>query len=196
VRVHPDRALVVAGDAQRIVMGGGGTSWLDLALFLLARLVSVEEAMRTARLHLIDWHSQGQLPFAALTRSRPANDAVIQHCQAWIAANYQIDSPVASMARLAGLAGRSFKRRFEQVTGMSPLEYVHTLRLEEAKQMLETSGEPIESVAQEVGYQDSSFFGRLFRRKVGITPARYRRRFGSLRQGLLDQAVASRTSRP
>jgi len=62
--------------------------------------------------------------------------------------------------------------------------------------MLETSGEPIESVAQEVGYQDSSFFGRLFRRKVGITPARYRRRFGSLRQGLLDQAVASRTSRP
>lgn len=191
VSVHRDRALVVAGAGQRLVMGGGGTSWLDLALFLIARLVSVEAAMRTARLNLIDWHSLGQLPFAALNRTRPANDAVIQNCQTWIAQNYQKESPVATMAKLAGLAERSFKRRFEQATGMSPLEYVHTLRLEEAKQVLESTEAPIEAVAQEVGYQDSSFFSRLFRRKVGLTPSQYRRRFGSLRQGLLQSATTS-----
>lgn len=192
VRVHPERALVVSGEGQRIVMGGGGTSWLDLGLFLIARLVSVEDAMHTARLHLIDWHSLGQLPFAALNRTRPAKDAAIQNCQSWIAENYQADSPVAAMAKIAGLAERSFKRRFEQATGMSPLEYVHTLRLEEAKQLLEASELPVEAVAEEVGYQDSSFFGRLFRRKVGLTPAQYRRRFGSLRRGLLTQAAATR----
>jgi transcriptional regulator GlxA family with amidase domain len=58
------------------------------------------------------------------------------------------------------------------------------LRLEEAKQMLETSDLPVEAIANETGYEDSSFFGRLFRRKVGLTPAHYRLRFGSLHRAL------------
>jgi transcriptional regulator GlxA family with amidase domain len=61
---------------------------------------------------------------------------------------------------------------------------VHALRLEEAKQMLETTDLPIEAVANEAGYEDTSFFGRLFRRKTGLTAAHYRLRFGALRQAL------------
>ena len=64
------------------------------------------------------------------------------------------------------------------------IKYVHTLRLEEAKQLLESSDEPIEAVAQEAGYEDAAFFGRLFRRKVGVTPTQYRKRFRGLRQAL------------
>lgn len=183
-RVHPNRALVVSGDGQRFVMAGGGTSWMDLALYLIARFVGTEEAMRIARLHLIDWHHVGQQPFATLTRNRQAADAVIARCQEWIASHYETDSPVAAMARLSGLAERSFKRRFAQATGMSPLEYVHALRLEETKHMLETSDLPIDAIAAEVGYGDPSFFSRLFRRKVGLTPARYRKRFRSLREAI------------
>jgi transcriptional regulator GlxA family with amidase domain len=59
---------------------------------------------------------------------------------------------------------------------MSPLDYIHALRLEEAKQMLETQDLPVEAVAQEVGYQDYGFFRRLFRRRVGMTPGQYRRK--------------------
>jgi transcriptional regulator GlxA family with amidase domain len=88
------------------------------------------------------------------------------------------------MVRLSGLSERSFKRRFAHATGMSPLEYVHTLRLEDAKLTLETSELPIEAIANEAGYEDSSFFSRLFRRKVGLTPAQYRRRFRALRVAL------------
>ena len=62
--------------------------------------------------------------------------------------------------------------------------YVHRLRIEEAKQMLETSDTSVEAIAAEVGYQDPSFFGRLFRRRVGLPPAHYRRRFSSLRRAL------------
>jgi transcriptional regulator GlxA family with amidase domain len=100
--------------------------------------------------------------------------------------NYGCESPVAQMVALSGLAERTFKRRFTQATGMAPLEYVHTLRLEEAKQMLESGDAPVEAVALEVGYQDASFFGRLFRRRVGLTPAQYRRRFGQLSRRLHD----------
>ena len=94
------------------------------------------------------------------------------------------------MVRFSGLAERTFKRRFELTTGLSPLEYTHTLRLEEAKQMLESGDQSIEAVANEVGYEDAGFFSRLFRRKVNLTPAQYRRRFGAMRRALGASAHA------
>ncbi|MBA1145883.1 helix-turn-helix domain-containing protein [Ectothiorhodospiraceae bacterium WFHF3C12] len=186
VRVRPRQALVNT-DGGRIVMAGGGSSWQDLALYLVARLSSVEEAMHLARLHLIDWHDAGQQPFAALARNRQSEDAIIARCQTWIASHYETQSPVSAMLELSGLTERSFHRRFKQATGMSPMEYVHTLRLEESKQMLEAGDTPVEQIAMEVGYEDASFFGRLFRRRVGLTPAQYRRRFGGLRAMLAAQ---------
>ena len=184
VKVRRERALVVSGEGQRLVMAGGGTSWQDLALYLIARFVGVDAAMQVARINLIDWHAIGQQPFARLARSRQVSDAVIARCQTWIAEHYHEQSPVSAMVRLSGLAERSFKRRFQEATGMSPLEYVHTLRLEEAKQMLESGKQPIEAIANEVGYEDAGFFSRLFRRNVNLTPAQYRKRFGSMRRAL------------
>ncbi len=184
VKVFPQRALVVGGQDGRLIMAGGGTSWEDLALYLVARLVNVDEALSIAKLFLIDWHDVGQLPFAMLARSRQVEDALIARCQTWIATHYDQPSPVAGMINLIGLPERTFSRRFNQATGLAPMEYVHTLRLEEAKQILERGDDPIEAVAQQVGYEDSAFFGRLFRRKVGVTPAQYRKRFRGLRQAL------------
>jgi transcriptional regulator GlxA family with amidase domain len=184
VKVRAQRALVVSGEGQRLVMAGGGTSVLDLALYLIARFVGIDAAMQVARINLIDWHDIGQQPFARLARSRQADDTVIARCQTWIAEHYCERSPVTAMVRLSGLAERSFKRRFHHATGMSPLEYVHTLRLEEAKQMLEAGDQPIEAIANEVGYEDAGFFSRLFRRNVNLTPAQYRKRFGSMRRAL------------
>lgn len=184
IRMRSESALVVTGEGHRLVMAGGGTSWTDLALYLIARLAGVEQAMCTARMNLVEWHAVGQQPYARLARSRQSNDAVIAHCQVWIAENYPEPTPVTAMVRLSGLPERTFKRRFLRATGLSPLEYVHTLRLEEAKQMLEAGSEPVEAIANAVGYEDAGFFGRLFRRKVGLAPLQYRRRFGALRQSL------------
>jgi transcriptional regulator GlxA family with amidase domain len=184
VKLRPQRALVVTGHGGRLVMAGGGSSYLDLALYLIARCTSVEIAMQCARINLIAWHDVGQQPFARLARTRQVDDAVIARCQTWVAEHYHAAAPVSAMVRLAGLPARSFKRRFQQATGMAPLEYVHTLRLEEAKQMLEASDLPIEAIANEVGYEDAGFFSRLFKRKVNLTPARYRRRFGAMRRAL------------
>ena len=184
VKLRTGRALVVTGEAQRLVLAGGGTSWGDLVLYLIARAAGVQTAMQVARRNLIDWHEVGQQPFARLARSRQVDDARIAHCQSWIAGHYHERSPVISMVRLIGMAERSFKRRFHQKTGMSPLEYVHALRLEEAKRKLESGNESIEAIAKQVGYEDAGFFSRLFRRNVNLTPAQYRRRFTALRKSL------------
>lgn len=184
ISVFGDRPLVVTGESQRIAMAGGGTSWQDLALYLVARLVGVEEAMRVARVFLINWHNAGQQPYASSTAIRQVDDAMIARCQEWIARNYDHAAPVQAMTEISELPERSFKRRFAKATGLSPLQYVQTLRLEEAKQMLETTNDSIEAIAQQVGYEDASFFSRLFRRRVGITPSAYRKRFGGLRRTL------------
>ncbi len=185
VRVLRNVALVTSGEGQRLVMAGGGTTWLDLALLLIARVAGAEVAMQTARISLIDWHDIGQQPFARLARTRQSSDAIVGRCQEWAADHFRESSPVATMTRLSGLAERSFTRRFKAATGLSPLEYVHTLRLEEAKRQLETTDEPVEGIANDVGYEDAAFFGRLFRRKVGLTPAQYRRRFRAMRKALM-----------
>lgn len=188
-RWHPGSALVVSGVGQRIVMAGSGTSWHALALYLIARFVGPQEAMQGARLNLLDWDPSGALAYASLSRVAQVGDPVVARCQEWAAQHYDREAPVQAMAALSGLPERTFKRRFAQATGMSPLEYVQTLRLEEAKQMLEAGEQPVEAIAVEVGYQDASFFGRLFRRRVGMTPAHYRRRFGALSRRLHDAAA-------
>lgn len=188
VRVHRERALVASGVGQRLVMAGGGTSWLDLSLFLLARAVDLETAMQVAKVHMIDWHSVGQQPYARLLHTRQVDDSVIAQCQQWIATRSTVEAPVASMVRLSGLPERTFKRRFQKAAGMTPIEYVHAIRLEQAKTLLETSDETLDKLAERVGYEDATFFSRLFRRSVGLTPAEYRRRFGALRRALSNNA--------
>ena len=49
VTVRSGRSLVLSGEAQRIIMAGGGSSWQDLALYLIARFVGLKEAMEVAR---------------------------------------------------------------------------------------------------------------------------------------------------
>lgn len=180
VNVHPRQALVTTGEGQRIVMVGGGSSWQDLGLYLIGRVTGLERAMQVAKIYLIDWHRLGQQPYTVLTCHTQTDDAVIARCQTWLGEHYDAPHPVRGMTELSGLSERSFKRRFQKATGMTPMEYVHALRLEEAKQCLETGDLSIEAVAEAVGYEDAGFFGRLFKRQVGITPAQYRRRFGVL----------------
>lgn len=189
-RWHPERGLVLAGPDARIVMAGSGVAWHMLVLALIARFVSPDDAMQVARINLLDMNQTSPLAYASLTRGGRAADERVARCQLWAASNYRSESPVAQMVALSGLPERTFKRRFQQATAMSPLDYVHTLRLEEAKQMLESTDLPVEAIAQEVGYQDGSFFGRLFKRKAALTPAQYRRRFGALSEQLRRVASA------
>lgn len=177
VRFCPERILCNSGHDGRLVTSGGASSWQDLALYLIGRYCGAVEAARVARLFVIGDRSMGQLPFATMTAPRKHEDLAISEVQVWIADNYAQQNPVAQMARRSGLHERTFKRRFHQATGYMPMDYVHALRVEEAKHMLETSSLPVEAVAAEVGYADPANFSRLFRRLAGITLAQWRRRY-------------------
>lgn len=193
VRIHPDRILLASGEGQRLIMAGGGSSWMDLALYLITRFCGAAEAVRTAKVHLIDWRQSGQTAYASTIDQRQSSDALIARCQHWLAQHYDEPSPVAGVVAYSGLNERTFKRRFRLATGLAPIDYVLNLRLEEARHLLETSSASVEAVAEMVGYQDAGFFRRKFRQRLGLTPAEYRRKFAGLRTlpaGTAEQPAA------
>jgi transcriptional regulator GlxA family with amidase domain len=177
VRLRPERVLVASGKEHRLVTSGGNASWTDLALYIVARFCGEDEARRTAKLFLFGDRSAGQAPFAARVRPPQHDDAAVAAAQVWISDNYAAPNPVAGMTLASGLTARTFKRRFEAATGYAPLDYVLSLRMEEAKQMLETTDTAIDAIAEEVGYSETAAFRRLFKRATGIAPLQYRQRF-------------------
>ncbi len=176
VKLRKERVLVPAGEGHRIITAGSTTSWHDLLFYLIARVHSLEEARRIAKFFLLQWHADGQLPFASLTVTRQHKDPLIAAAQLWAADNYASMNPVSAMVEQSGLTERSFLRRFRAATGQSPVEYVQTLRIEEAKHLLEATDMLPDDIAGEVGYAETSSFRRLFKRLVGLSPAAYRRR--------------------
>lgn len=177
VRFRPEPNLCFADAEGRIVTAGGTTSWHDLALHIISRHVSPGEAMRIAQVYLLKWHDEGQLPYTPLVRPMPHSDAAAKACETWLGEHFRERNAVAGAVRHAKIPERSLKRRFKAATGLTLIDYLQNLRIEEAKRLLETSARSADEISFEVGYEDASFFRRLFRRRTGLSPVQYRRVF-------------------
>lgn len=177
IRFKAEPNLCFADVDGRIVTAGGTTSWHDLALHIISRHVSPGEALRIAKVYLLKWHDEGQLPYTPLVRPQPHGDAVVRAAERWLAGHFREAGVVARLVSHCGLPERTLKRRFTQATGVSPLEYAQNLRIEDAKRLLETTDRAADDIAYEVGYEDASFFRRVFKRRTGVSPGQYRRVF-------------------
>ncbi|MFL5768518.1 MAG: GlxA family transcriptional regulator, partial [Chloroflexota bacterium] len=131
--------LVLATETDGVITAGGVTAWQDLALHVIARLCGPEQAIRTAKVHLLAGHHEGQLPYAAMVRLTDPTDSAVVRSQQGIADNYAAVNPVAAMVEGSGLLPRTFGRRFRAATGRRPIEYVHEIRIDEARRILESS---------------------------------------------------------
>lgn len=179
VDFKPEPALQFADRAGRIVTAGGTTSWHDLALHIISRHCGAGEAIRIAKAYLLKTHGEGQLPYAALVKEAPHADAVVRSTEECLRRIYREPGAVQQAVEQANAPARTLKRRFRAATGLSLIDYVQNLRIEAAKRLLETSDLPVEEVSTRVGYENVSFFSRLFRRRCGLTPAAYRRLFNA-----------------
>ncbi len=81
---------------------------------------------------------------------------------------------VDQLAKLCNLSLSSFKRLFKKEYNNSPNNYISNRRLEKAKELLTLTDLSIGEIAFEVGFQDSLYFTRLFKNKIGIPPSKYR----------------------
>jgi transcriptional regulator GlxA family with amidase domain len=186
IRFRPEPNLCAADNNGRLVTAGGTTSWHDLALHIISRHASPGEAMRIAKVYLLKWHPEGQLPYEPLVRQQPHGDAVVKACELWLASHFHESGAVAKVVDHSGLPERTLKRRFKRATGLALIDYVLNLRIEEAKRLLETSDRPVDDISATVGYEDASFFRRVFKRRTGLVPLHYRRMFQPIRRRKLS----------
>ncbi len=177
VRFDPAPSLCFCDAEGRMVTAGGTSSWHDLAIHIISRHVSPGEAVHIAKVFLMKWHAEGQLPYVNRVRRLPHADSVVRRAENWLAEHFSHADPVAGVVAASGVAERSLKRRFREATGATLISYAQNLRIEAAKRALETGGKSVDEVALAVGYGNTTFFRRLFKRCTGLSPGEYRRMF-------------------
>ncbi|HEX6052468.1 MAG TPA: helix-turn-helix domain-containing protein [Gemmatimonadaceae bacterium] len=177
VSIHPERSLVISGLREELVSSGASTTWHDLVLYLIARYAGATTAQEVARMFALQWHQDGLAPYIVFEGKTDHGDAEIESAQRWVREHFSVANPVEEMVKRSKLADRTFKRRFLNATGLTPLAYVQRLRVEEAKRRLERTEAPVDEISWRVGYEDPAFFRRLFKRTTGVAPGAYRKRF-------------------
>ena len=162
---------------HKIRTAAGVTAGLDLALALVEEDLGREIAKKIAsQLVMFFKRPGGQLQFSRRGEANPVGRSALQEIQRWVAAHPAEDTSLATLAGRAGLSPRHFARLFRQEIGMTPADFVETVRIGAARQMLE-AGERPKQAAAACGFADIDTFRRAFQRQVGVTPAEYRRRY-------------------
>ena len=177
IPIHPDRVLVISGLREELVTSGASTTWHDLVLYLFARYAGATTAHEVARLFALQWHQDGLTPYIIFEGKIDHGDGEIQSAQRWLSDHFSVAKPVEEMIKRSKLAERTFKRRFGNATGLTPIAYVQRLRIEDAKRRLERTEASVDEISWRVGYEDAAFFRRLFKRTTGLAPGAYRKRF-------------------
>jgi transcriptional regulator GlxA family with amidase domain len=172
VKLEPDRIFVRDGN---IWSSAGITAGIDLALAMVAEDFGDEVAQKTAR-QLVLYHrrSGGQSQFSSLLELKAPNGRFAP-LLAW--AREHLDAPltVEDLAEQAGMSSRHFTRAFIAETGSTPSKAVERLRIEVARQRVQSSSEAIERVAQLTGFRDPERMRRAFIRAFGQPPQSLRR---------------------
>ncbi|MEO9333671.1 GlxA family transcriptional regulator [Ectopseudomonas guguanensis] len=178
-RVDERRILCEDG---RVISSGGATAAMDLLLHLIRRFASRELAQQCSRYLLVDNVRKEQSVYISWSLPRGHGDEAIERVQGWMEARFAEPCGIDELAARFGFGERNFKRRFKEATGHTPLAYLQALRLEKAKELLETTRLTFEVITSRVGYEDSNSFRRLFCQRVGISPAAFRKRFQRMPQ--------------
>ncbi len=110
-----------------------------------------------------------------LGRQRDTMQSKILEAIAYFGEHYNRDVSVREYAKSHHISTNHFIRSLKQYTGMTPKQYVTSLRIANAQMLLESSGYTIQEIADFVGYGDALYFGRVFKRETGETPSQYRK---------------------
>jgi transcriptional regulator GlxA family with amidase domain len=164
-------------DEGRLFCGGGITADLNLSLYLISKYCGREVALQCSRCTLVDLDRITQLPFTVFLSDKNHQDPEILNAQEWIENYYQQNISVDALANTVCMSKRNFNRRFRSATGESVVTYIQLIRVEAAKKLLEQGSSSFDNISVEIGYENVSFFRRVFKRTTGLSPTAYRKKF-------------------
>jgi transcriptional regulator GlxA family with amidase domain len=159
VNLESDAMVITDG---RVTTAGAAMAQMDLMLSVIARHGDAALAERCARYMLLEARAS-QARYMAISFLSGADER-ISRTERWLAERLDENISVAAMADAAGLAPRTFARRLERITGLSPVRFLQRLRVERAIELLETTRLSFDQIAARVGYAEPSALRRLLRR--------------------------------
>ncbi|CAM5436163.1 helix-turn-helix domain-containing protein [Streptomyces sp. ATCC51928] len=176
IEVDADPIFIREGD---VWTGAGISACLDLSLALIADDLGETIALRVARqlvmyLKRQSGQSQFSVPLEQISTTRRIED--LRH---HILRNIGLQLTVVDLAAYAHVSDRHLTRIFKTELGMTPHAYIESVRVEKARNELESSDATLERIASVCGFGTTDTLVRAFRRRLNTTPTEYRRRFRS-----------------
>jgi transcriptional regulator GlxA family with amidase domain len=175
-------ASVLYVDEGAVMTSAGVSAGLDLALHVIRSDFGAAAGAAVARRMVAPpYRDGGQAQFIELAAG--GEDAVaaerlsLEETRAWALERLAEPLDVAAMARHAAVSPRTFARRFREETGTTPLQWLLSQRVLEARRLLEQSDLPIDEIAWRAGFGTAASLRDHFRRATSTSPSAYRRSF-------------------
>lgn len=170
VKLDVDRALVVD---RRLMTAGAVFAMGDLALAVVAREGGRELSRSCARALLLEPHASQSAHM--VMRQLVAEPPLVRAAETWVRRRLAQPISIGALAKGLAMSQRTLTRQLHQSLGLSPMQLVQRLRVEEATRLLEGSDASVEAIADKVGYANPGTLRRLLRRASGKSPAELRR---------------------
>ncbi|MEU0091821.1 helix-turn-helix domain-containing protein [Kribbella sp. NPDC006257] len=168
VRLFPESMLI---HDDMITTAGAGFGHLDLALEIV-RTISPGVADLVAHYLVID-ERPSQTPYI-LPSALAQNDPTVAAFEHWTRDRLHEPISIPAAAKYLEISERTLQRTIQRTMGTSPIRYIQDLRIERALHLLRTTKLSLETISQEVGYQQSSTLRALLRRRTGKSPTTLR----------------------
>jgi transcriptional regulator GlxA family with amidase domain len=175
VEVLANRLFVDDGD---ILTSAGVTTGIDLCLHLIRRDHGAAAANTRARgLVAPPQRHGGQAQFVARLRPEATSDE-LGPLRDWMLENLTLQHDLDTLARRAHISRRTLTRRFREETGVPPMRWLADARIDRARELLETTSEPVENIGRLTGLGAPPSVRAAFHRRIGTSPQEYRSLFG------------------
>lgn len=162
---------------DNLICAGAITSHQHLAIRVIERFYTSSIASMCAKALLVDVGQTAQAPYLSLSSTTIHNNKLVSKAQYILQKSIKKPITMEALSDELAVSQRTLFRHFKDAIQMSPLYYLQNLRVEAAKQFLETTNLSVENIVREVGYDDTSSFSRLFQQRTGLTPTGYREKF-------------------
>lgn len=174
VKLKPEETLTADGS---LYTSGGSTSTFHLLILLVQKYCGNEIAVQIAKIFSIDLNRYKQSYFSTFRPNHLHNDTLVAMLQQKIESQYHSIEKLEEITKDIPTSARNMTRRFKQVTGIPPIEYLQNIRVESSKKYLEQTQLSISEIIEKTGYNDPKAFRKVFYKMVGMKPIEYREKF-------------------
>jgi transcriptional regulator GlxA family with amidase domain len=169
-----DRGIFVRDGS--VWTSAGITPAIDLTLTLVEEHHGQAVAMAVAkRLMLFLRRSGNQSQLSPALRRQEREPPRLSSISTFVLEHLDEPLPVERIAARVGMSARTLSRWCREHLDASPAELVRRIRMDEARRLLEDTALPLKDISERAGLGDASTMWRAFTRRLGVTPARYRR---------------------